>query len=264
MVESLLYRIGRPLFFVSGLIEAVGRFFIFQFHLIPLFFKRPFRFGLMVRQLEAIGASSLLVVGLTAVFTGMVMAIQLYVAFNKFGAAEMMGYAIFLAIGRELGPVFTALMLISRAVSAMAAELGTMRVTEQIDAIEVLSVDSRHYLMIPRIWAAIIAMPLLVMFFDVIANLGAYLLAVYALDVNPTAYMRTIYQFSEISDFMQGFVKGVVFGLVVSAIGTYVGYHARGGAKGVGEATTQAVVIASVALFLTNYFLSSLFLLLDW
>ncbi|MGE4295153.1 MAG: MlaE family ABC transporter permease [Campylobacterales bacterium] len=264
MVESALFHIGRPFYALLGLVESVGRFFIFQLALVPLFFRRPFRGGLILRQMEAIGASSLLVVGLTAVFTGMVMAIQLYVAFHKFGAEELMGYAIFLAIGRELGPVFTALMIISRAVSAMSAELGTMRVSEQIDAIEVLSVDSRHYLMIPRIWATIIAMPLLVMFFDVVANVGAYVLATQALDVNPTAYMRTVYQYAEMGDFMQGFVKGMVFGLVVSAIGTYVGYHASGGAKGVGLATTQAVVVASVALFLTNYFLSSLFLLLDW
>jgi phospholipid/cholesterol/gamma-HCH transport system permease protein len=263
-LESLLYHIGKPLWVVGELVAALGRFSIFQYRLIPIFFKRPFRFSLLMRQIEQIGANSLLVVGLTAVFTGMVMAIQLYTAFSKFGAEEMMGYTIFLAIGRELGPVFTALMLISRAVSAMAAELGTMRVTEQIDAIEVLSIDSRHYLIVPRILAAVIATPFLVMFFDLVANLGGYLLSTQVLGVNPTAYMRTIYQFSELTDFMQGFVKGAVFGLVVASIGTYVGYHAKGGARGVGLATTQAVVLASVALFLTNYFLSSIFLLLDW
>ncbi len=263
-LESLLYHIGKPFMALVELIAALGRFTIFQIRLVPLFFKRPFRFGLLMRQIEQIGANSLLVVGLTALFTGMVMAIQLYAAFSKFGAEEMMGYTIFLAIGRELGPVFTALMLISRAVSAMAAELGTMRVTEQIDAIEVLSIDSRQYLIVPRILATIIAMPFLVMFFDLVANLGAYLLSVHALGINPTAYMRTIYQYSELTDFMQGFVKGGVFGLVVASVGTYVGFHAKGGARGVGLATTQAVVLASVALFLTNYFLSSLFLVLDW
>lgn len=264
MVAKTLHRIGKTTIASLDLVTSFGTFLIFQAKLIPLFFRSPFRFRLVLRQLEVIGANSLLVVGLTALFTGMVMAIQLYSAFHKFSAENMMGYAIFLAIGRELGPVFTALMLISRAVSAMSAELGTMRVTEQIDAIDVLSIDSRAYLMVPRIIATIIATPLLVMFFDFVANMGSYLLAVHALGVNPTAYIRTVTQFAELGDFMQGFVKGIVFGYVISAIGTFIGYHAKGGAKGVGVATTQAVVYASVALFLVNYFLSSIFLLLDW
>lgn len=264
MVAKTLNNIGKATIGSVDLLNSFGAFLIFQAKLIPLFFKKPFRFRLIVRQLEVIGTNSLLVVGLTGLFTGMVMAIQLHNAFAKFGAENMMSYAIFLAIGRELGPVFTALMLISRAVSAMSAELGTMRVTEQIDAIDVLSIDPRAYLMIPRIIAAIIATPLLVMFFDFVANLGSYVLSVYALGVNPIAYSRMITQFAEMGDFMQGFVKGIVFGYVISAIGTYIGFHAKGGAKGVGTATTQAVVFASVALFLVNYFLSSIFLLLDW
>lgn len=264
MVIKTLNNIGKTTINSTKRINELGSFILFQIRLIPLFFQKPFRFGLITKHIESIGANSLLVVGLTALFTGMVMAIQLYSAFHKFSAENLMGYAIFLAIGRELGPVFTALMLISRAISAMSAELGTMRVTEQIDAIDVLSIDSRSYLITPRIVATIIATPFLVVFFDLVANLGSYLLAVHALGVNPTIYMRTVMQFAELGDFMQGFVKGLVFGYVISAIGTYIGYHAKGGAKGVGIATTQAVVFASVALFLVNYFLSSLFLLLNW
>lgn len=264
MIEQFFYRLGYPVCAATRLLEKIGTFFIFQARFFPLMFARPFRGRLMIRQLESVGANSLLVIVMTAIFTGMVMAIQLYSAFHKFGAEEMMGYAIFVAIGRELGPVFTALMLISRSASAAAAELGTMRVTEQIDAIESLSVDSKAYLLTPRIWAWIIATPLLVAIFDLVANLGAYFLASHALGVNPTAYMRTLVTFASLSDFMQGFVKGIFFGWISASIAVYSGYNAKGGAKGVGEATTIAVVSASVALFLTNYFLSSIFLLLDW
>ncbi|MDR2151931.1 MAG: ABC transporter permease [Helicobacteraceae bacterium] len=263
MFEAFLFRLGQPFCAFAEFSAKIGAFFIFQARFFPLLFSRPFRGALLLKQLEAIGANSLLVVVMTAVFTGMVMAIQLYGAFHQFGAESMMGYAIFLAIGRELGPVFTALMLISRAASAMAAELGTMRVTEQIDAIEALSVNSKAYLLTPRILATTIAAPLLIAVFDFVANVGSYLLAV-ELGVNKHAYMRTIVSFAHLSDFLQGCVKGVVFGYLISAIATYVGFNAKGGAKGVGIATTQAVVSASVALFLANYFLSSLFLLLDW
>jgi phospholipid/cholesterol/gamma-HCH transport system permease protein len=262
MVEAFLFRLGRPFYSLVEFNDKIGSFFVFQARFFPLLFSRPFRGSLLLKQLEAIGANSLLVVVMTAVFTGMVMAIQLYGAFHQFGAESMMGYAIFVAIGRELGPVFTALMLISRAASAMAAELGTMRVTEQIDAIEALSVNSKAYLITPRVWASIISAPLLIAIFDLVANVGAYLLAV-QLGVNENAYMRTIVSYSRLSDFLQGCVKGLVFGYLIGAIATYVGFNAKGGAKGVGQATTQAVVSASVALFLANYFLSSLFLLLD-
>ncbi|MDR1451033.1 MAG: ABC transporter permease [Helicobacteraceae bacterium] len=263
MFESFLFSVGRSFYAITELNKKIGAFFIFQARLFPLLFSRPFRGSLFIKQLETIGANSLLVVVMTAVFTGMVMSIQLYGAFHQFGAESMMGYAIFLAIGRELGPVFTALMLISRAASAMAAELGTMRVTEQIDAIEALSVNSRAYLLTPRILATIVAAPILIAAFDLVANVGAYLLAV-ELGVNENAYMRTIVSFARLSDFLQGCVKGLVFGYLISAIAAYVGFNASGGAKGVGLATTQAVVSASVALFLANYFLSSLFLALDW
>jgi phospholipid/cholesterol/gamma-HCH transport system permease protein len=263
MFEAFLFRLGQPFYSLAEFNAKIGAFFIFQARLLPLLFSRPFRGSLFLKQLEVIGANSLLVVVMTAVFTGMVMSIQLYGAFHQFGAESMMGYAIFLAIGRELGPVFTALMLISRAASAMAAELGTMRVTEQIDAIEALSVNSKAYLLTPRILASIVAAPILIAVFDLAANISAYLLAA-ELGVNENAYMRTIVAYAGLGDFMQGCVKGLAFGYLISAIATYVGFNASGGAKGVGLATTQAVVSASVALFLANYFLSSLFLLLDW
>ncbi|MDR3347455.1 MAG: ABC transporter permease [Helicobacteraceae bacterium] len=263
MLESFLFHIGKPFFVLWRRVNNLGAFFIFQFRVGAMMFMPPFRLSLLIRQIETIGANSFFVIALTAVSTGMVIGIQFYFAFRQFGAQDMMGYTIYAALGRELGPIFTALMIISRAASAMAAELGTMRVTEQIDAIDTLGVDSKAYLIVPRVLACLISTPLLIALFDAIANYSAFLLSCYALDVNPNAYMNTILTYAFFSDFTNGILKGVVFGWMIGAVATYAGYHASGGAKGVGAATTSAVVIASVSLFLLDYLLSSLFLLLD-
>jgi len=246
---------------VYDLIKQLGSFFIFQASLFPKYFKRPFRFRLIINHLEDIGVNSLGVIMLTAIFTGMVLAIQMYQGFHRFGAEAVMGYTIFYSIGKELGPVFTTLMLISRSVSSIAAEIGTMRVTEQIDAIDILSVDSKQYLIIPRVIPMVIASALLILVFDFVANFSAYTLATNAVDVNPTQYLQTISQYAYFNDFATGLIKGLVFGYLISSIGTYMGYFAKGGAKGVGNATTKAVVVASVFLFLINYILSSIFLM---
>ncbi len=174
--------------------DRFGTFIIFQFRLIPLSLKRPWRVKQIFEQLEVIGVGTIAVIFLTALFTGMVEAVQLYQGFSKFGAESFMGYTIFISITRELGPVFASLMVISRAISSMAAELGTMRVTEQIDAIETLAVDSKKFLIIPRIIATMISLPLLVIFFDFISNLSAFLISWLMLDLNPVGYIDTIKQ----------------------------------------------------------------------
>lgn len=258
---NIFYHIGKIIMRLFSYSEVLGKFFVFHISLIRKYFTRPFRIKQILIQIENIGFDSLGVIFLTAVFTGLVMTIQLYGAFRQFGVQDMLGYTIYLAIGKELGPVFTALMVISRAVSAMAAELGTMRVTEQIDAIDVLSVDSKKYLIIPRVIAMVIALPILTLFFDLVANLAAYVFSTQTLNINGIVYLNTIRQFAHINDFFQGIVKGVFFGFAISWIGTYIGYHTSGGARGVGRATTQAVVVASIALFLVNYFVSSAFLI---
>ncbi len=165
----------------------------------------------------------------------MVEAVQLYQGFSKFGAEGFMGYTIFISITRELGPVFTSLMVISRAISSMSAELGTMRVTEQIDAIETLAIDSKKYLLIPRIIATMVSLPLLVIFFDFISNFSAFLISWLMLDLNPVAYIDAIKQLLQFSDIGTGLIKGIVFGYFMGAIGSYVGYFTSGGAKGVGN-----------------------------
>jgi phospholipid/cholesterol/gamma-HCH transport system permease protein len=263
-IETFFAALGLPFVHLYRRLADFGKFIEFQVGLMPLYFKPPYRIREFFQQMDGIGVGTLGVVLLTALFTGMVEAIQLYHGFHRFSAENFMGYTIFVSISRELGPVFAALMLISRAISAMAAELGTMRVTEQIDAIETLAVDSKKYLIIPRILATTISLPLLVITFDFVGNISAYLISTQALGVNPVAYQNTIEQYLEFSDIGTGIIKAFVFGFLVSSIGSYLGYIARGGARGVGLATTSAVVYSAVTIFAANYFLSSLFLFLDW
>ncbi|MBU1668738.1 ABC transporter permease [bacterium] len=263
-METLFAFIGTPFVNFMKKMDKFGTFILFQLHLLPLIFKRPWRIKQIFEQIEVVGIGTFGVIFLTALFTGLVEAVQLYQGFSKFGAEGFMGYTIFISITRELAPIFAGLMLISQSISSMAAELGTMRVTEQIDAIETLAVDSKKYLIIPRIIATTIALPLLVLAFDAISNLSAFLMAWMVLDMNPTVYMDTIKQLLDFSDIGTGVLKGLVYGYLVGSIGAYVGYHTTGGAKGVGLSTTRAVVLASVTIFIANFFLSQTYLLLKW
>jgi len=264
LLENFFALFGHPVILFFHLLEKLGTFVMFHIRILPLYFTYPLRIKETFKQMEAIGVNSSGVIILTAVFTGMVLAIQFYQGFHKFGADAFMGYTIFIAITRELGPVFAALMVTSRAISAMSAELGTMRVTEQIDAMDTLSVDSRKYLIIPRIIATTLSLPLIVILFDFVGNVSAYLVSVHILDVNAISYRSNINQFLEITDITNSIIKGVVFGYLIALIGTYIGYFTKGGARGVGRSTTSAVVFSSVVIFAANYFLTALFLSLDW
>lgn len=264
MVDRLLGFIGRPFLNLYGVIERFGIFLLFQanlFKLYPYIFRRP---KIVLTQIEIIGFGCMGVISLTALFTGMVEAIQLYNGFHQFGAENFTGYTVFYSITRELGPVFASLMLISRSISAMAAELGTMKVGEQIDAIDILGVNSKEYLITPRIVATVISLPLLVVWFDFVAIGAAYLISIYVLGINPVTYQDTLMRLGDFTDIMTGVIKAGVFGFIVSSIGSYIGYHTTGGARGVGQSTIYAVVYSAVAIFVANYFLSSLFLYLDW
>ena len=255
---------GLPFVSIFRGLPAIGSFFIFYIRLFPLFFTPPYRVKETVRHIEIIGVQSWGVITLTAVFTGMIEAVQLYTGFKEFGAENFMGFTIFISITKELGPVFATLMVISRAISAMSAELGTMRVTEQIDAIEILGIDSKKYLIIPRVIATTISVPLLVILFDFLANGSAYIVSTQMLDLNPITYQNIIQQYISFSDIYTGIIKSIAFGFVIAMIGSYVGYFAEGGAKGVGEATTKAVVLSSVSLFAVNYISSFIFLFLGY
>ena len=258
MIKKFLFFLGNS---TINFLYRLGDFFIFQIKIIFLIFKPPFRIKNLFEQLYFIGYGSLGVIFLTSFFTGLVEAVQLYNGFHRFGVEDFMGYTIFISIVKELGPVFAALMVVSRGISAYAAELGSMRVTEQIDALDVMAVDSRHYLIVPRILATTIAMPLLILFFDAVSNFSAYLISTVSLDVNGYKYLDNIRHFGDFSDINQSIVKGIIFGYIISAIGTYIGYFTKGGAKGVGESTTKAVVVSSISVFMLDYIISTFYLI---
>lgn len=221
-------------------------------------FRPPFRLRLFFKQMEFVGVNSLLVVVLTALFSGMVMAFQGYHALSKFGGESLLGGLVALSLVRELGPVLTSLMVTARAGSAMAAELGSMRVTEQIDALEVMAVNPVHYLVVPRFWAAVIMVPLLTIIADLVGIAGGYLVGVMLLKVDAGIFIRKMQEMVEWLDLSSGIYKAFVFGGLLSIIGCYKGYNASGGAEGVGRATTEAVVIASVSILVGDYILTSL------
>ncbi len=204
-----------------------------------------------------IGYYSLPVVGLTAVFTGMVLALQTNTGFSRFGAASATATVVVLSVTRELGPVIAALMVAGRIGAAIAAEIGTMRVTDQIDALSTLSTNPMKYLVVPRILAGLVTLPLLVLVADIIGVFGGYVVATYKLGFNPASYLYNTAQNLTSNDVYSGLIKSAVFGFTVALMGCYYGYHSRGGAQGVGAATTYAVVSASVMILLFDYLLTS-------
>ncbi|MEM8997894.1 MAG: ABC transporter permease [Acidobacteriota bacterium] len=220
--------------------------------------RAPYDLPELFRQMVRVGVQSLPVVLLTALFTGMVMALQIFTVLVRFGAEGYVGSIVGLAMVRELAAVLGALMIAGRCGSAMGAEIGTMRVTEQIDALEVLATDPIHYLVVPRVWATTLMLPLLVGLADAVGIWGGYLVAVVVMGANPVTYLETSYQFMEIGDLTSGLIKAAVFGLLISVIGCAKGYYTSGGAEGVGRSTTSAVVTASIAVLIANFFLTKL------
>ena len=222
--------------------------------------RRPWRLRLLLEQAEFIGFGSLFIILLTGVFTGAVFTLQSVDALARVGMESMVGSTVLLATSRELGPVLSALMVSGRVGSAMATELGTMRVSEQIDAIEVMAIDPYNYLIAPRIYASAIMVPCLCILFDLIASVGAYLVAVVLMHIDEGAYRARIAWYLDPSDFTNGMIKALVFGTVIATIGCYKGYHAKGGARGVGQATTQTVVLASICVFMLDYIMTAMML----
>jgi phospholipid/cholesterol/gamma-HCH transport system permease protein len=219
----------------------------------------PWFAGQLGRQIIGIGYFSLPVVGLTAVFTGAALALNIYTGGGRFNAEQIMPQIVALGITRELGPVLAALMLAGRVSAAIAAEIGAMRATEQIDALQTLSTDPYRYLIAPRLTAAILMLPLLTLAADIIGISGGWLVAVKTLDFNPTVYIRNTWDFLQSWDVISGLIKAAVFGFIVALMGCYHGFNATGGARGVGRATTHAVVSAAILIFAADYLLTSLF-----
>ncbi len=211
------------------------------------------------RHLVSIGYYSLPVVGLTAVFTGAVLALQSYTGFSRFNAESSIATVVVISITRELGPVLAGLMVAGRVGAATAAEIGTMRVTEQIDALTTLSTNPFKYLIGPRLVAGLIALPFLVLIADIIGVYGGYLVSVYKLNFSHGTYLRNTYEFLEVKDIITGLIKASIFGFIINLMGCYHGYRSKGGASGVGVATTNAVVTASILILFSNYFATEFF-----
>lgn len=240
-------------------LQAAGRFGIFLYTCVNHLCRPPFYFRQIFRQMVDIGYYSLPVVGLTTLFAGMVLALQTYTGFARFNAESAIANVVVISITRELGPVLAGLMVGGRIGAAIAAEIGTMRVTEQIDALTTLSTNPFKYLVAPRLLAGTLTLPLLVLVGDVIGVFGGYVVSVYKLGMNAAQYIRQSWEFLEFMDVFSGLVKAAVFGFIIALMGCYHGYHSKGGAQGVGMATTNAVVSASILILISNYVLTGFF-----
>jgi phospholipid/cholesterol/gamma-HCH transport system permease protein len=237
-------------------VEEAGKLMVLFIQILGWTFRPPVQGREILKQMEEVGVRSFPVVVITAAFTGMVLALQSFTGFKRFNAESMVGTVVALSMTRELGPVLTGLMVSGRVGSAMAAELGTMKVTEQIDALYTLATNPIKYLIVPRFLAAVLMLPILVIFADVIGMLGGYLVSVQVLGTNPTLYVRRTWDYLEFNDLMSGLLKAVCFGMIVALISCYQGFSAQDGAEGVGRATTKAVVISSLAILISNYFIT--------
>jgi len=222
-------------------------------------FTPPFYPRLILRQFLQIGYFSLPVVGLTAIFSGAVLALQSYSGFSRFNAESTIATVVVLSITRELGPVLAGLMVAGRVGASMAAAIGTMKVTEQIDALRTLSTNPFKYLIAPRIIAGVLMLPFLVLIADIIGVMGGYLVSVHSLGFSSGPYISNTFKFLERIDVISGLVKAGFFGFIISVMGCYFGYNSKGGADGVGVATTNAVVASSICILLVNYMITGWF-----
>ncbi len=239
-------------------LEELGSLALFIVHTLSWLVRPPIFLRQLFKQMEFIGVRSSSVVLLTGMFTGMVSALQTHYGFKLFGAEALVGSTTALGLLRELGPVLAALMVTARAGSAMTAEIGTMRVTEQIDALTVMAVNPYQYLIIPRILAGIIMMPMLTVIFDSIGIIGSYFVGVELLDIDKGIFMARIVEYVDYHDLFTGLIKAAFFGAILSIVGCYKGFNTTGGAEGVGKATTNSVVISSVSILIADYFLTAI------
>lgn len=252
-----LSKIGRVFL---NFFSELGKLSIFSFLAIVNIFRRPVYIKPIIEQMIEIGYYSLPVVGLTAIFTGAVLALQTYDGFSRFSAESAIATVVVLSVTRELGPVLAGLMVAGRVGASIAAEIGTMRITEQVDALVTLSTNPIKYLVTPRVIAAVIMLPCLVVVADIIGVMGGYIIAVYHLGFSSSIYLEDTFKYLEKMDVISGLIKASVFGFIIAIIGCYSGYNSNKGAQGVGSATTNAVVMASILILLFNYLLTSIFI----
>lgn len=240
-----------------GVVEEVGRAVRIGIGGFLNVFRRPLRLRLIVQQLEFIGVQSLPIIFLSSAFTGAVFTLESYEAFALFGAQGMVGGTVGVALTRELSPTLTGLLVSGRAGSAMAAEIGSMRVSEQIDALEAMAVDPVNYLVKPRLVASILAVPMLTVVFDAVGILGSWVVATFYLHLSSAEYNVRLFDWVDWDDIWVGVFKGFVFGAIIGTVACYKGFYTKGGAKGVGRATTSSVVVASVTLLIMNFVIAA-------
>lgn len=242
--------------YAIGICGALGAFFLFLVKAIKTLFTTKLKVSKLFNQMERIGVHSLSVVVLTGVTTGMALALQAYFGFKRVGGEQFIGAIVALGLIRELGPVLTGLMVTGRAGSSITAEIGTMRITEQIDALKSLRINTFQYLVVPRILAGVIILPFLALFTMICGIVGGYVVCVHVLNLSPDDYITSIRTYTEMADIRGGLIKSCVFGFVLAWVGTYKGYKTSGGARGVGKSTTSSVVTASILILVLNYFLT--------
>ena len=239
-------------------IEDTGKIIMLLFRAVIWALQPPFYLNNTVKQMLEVGVHSIPVVLITATFTGMVLALQTYTGFQRFNAESLVGTVVALSMTRELGPVLTGLIVAGRAGSAMAAELGTMRVTEQIDALYTLATNPIKYLVVPRMIAGVVMLPVMTILSDIVGIYGGFFVSVNVLNANQTIYLKRTWDYLEFNDLYSGLFKAAVFGLIIALIGCYKGFYTRGGAEGVGQATTGSVVVASMLILISDYFLTAI------
>ncbi len=251
----------RPIAWLGGLlrgpIEELGRICLLFFRTLQGLCYPPWGIHNILNQMAEVGVRSLPVVFITALFTGGVLALQSYTGFRRFNAEALVGTVVGLSMTRELGPVLTGLIVAGRAGAAMAAELGTMRVTEQIDALETLATNPVKYLIVPRFLAGLFMLPALAAVADIVGIYGGYAVSTHVLGANPTTYMTRTWDYLDAMDIFHGLLKAAFFGAAIALLSCYRGFYSRGGAEGVGKATTGAVVLSSMTILISDYFLSA-------
>ena len=254
MLVALLDFIGST---VLSACYVMGDFVLFLFIALKTMFTTRLKISQTIVQMDRIGVGSFTIIFLTGSFTGLALALQSYIGFHRVGAEEFIGLVVTLGMTRELGPVLTGLMVTGRAGSAMAAEIGTMQITEQIDALKTLCINPYQYLVVPRLVASTIIMPFLTIFSMICGIIGGYIFSVYVLGLNSETYISIIQERVDLSDITGGLIKSAFFGLILAWVGSYYGYNTTGGARGVGISTTKSVVVGSILILIANYFLSS-------
>lgn len=255
MILKFLSWIGRVTLVV---LTILGDFSMFIVRVIKTICTTKPKLKQLFMQMEQIGVGSSTIIFLTGSFTGLALALQSYIGFHRVGAEDFIGLVVALGMARELGPVLTALMVTGRSGSAMAAEIGTMQITEQVDALKTLCIDPYQYLIVPRVIAATFMMPFLTIFSMICGVVGGYIFCIHVLELNAENFISIIQERVELSDITGGLIKAACFGFILSWVGTYNGFKTVGGARGVGKSTTRSVVVGSIIILIANYFLSSM------